>query len=94
MNYREYLHQHCESCNLTDKEDVTSLIQFLLKEATDYHDIAMVMEKELKNRMTANEFESWSNEMAKEKFKNDINAMPDSDFKKCTLEHMDEIIGE
>lgn len=94
MNYREYLHSQCKNCNLDDKEDATLLIQFLLKEAIDYHDIAMVMEKELKNRMTANEFESWSNEMAKEKFKNDINAMSDSNFKKYTLEHMDEIIGE
>lgn len=95
MNYREYLYFICDSCNLDDKEDVTELIQFLLKEATDYHDLTMEYEEELKKRMTAKDYEQWATQKGKEKFIRDIESLPDdNEFKKFTIEHMEEITGE
>lgn len=94
MNYREYLHSQCKNCNLDDKEDVTMLIQFLLKEATDYHDLSLMMENKLKELMSAKSYDEWSTEKAKEKFKKEIDALPDdSDFKQWALGNFDKITG-
>ena len=95
MNYREYLYFLCDSCNLDDKQAVTMLIQLLLKEATEYHDLTMEYEKELKKVMTAMDFEQWTTQKGKERFIRDIEALPDDDeYKKFVLENMEKITGE
>lgn len=52
------------------------------------------MEKKLKTLMSEKEFVTFTTKIAREGFREYIKGLPDSDFKKCTMDHFEEITGE
>lgn len=94
MNYREFLHEACTDTDMDNKEDVTMLIQFLLREAVNNHDSGMEYEEKLKELMSAKEFEIFSKESAVRLLERDLNSMPDCEFKDFALKNFDILIDD
>ena len=87
MSYRELIFKTCVNTDLNNKEDVTSAMQYLTKEAVQNFELCGKMESKLKEIMTAKDFEEWSSETAREMFKAEVESMPEGEFKDFCKEH-------
>lgn len=92
--YREMVYRLCSEADLDDKKDVLALVKFLASEAVQAHEVNRRFEDKLKELMTYKDFTEMSMEIAKEMFKQDVEAMPEGDFKDFITENMGDILGE
>lgn len=91
MTYREHIYNLCKSTDMSNEEEATRLVQILLKDLMQYHDLSMEQEKKLTEIMSYQDFTKWSNDMAKKMFRQEIEGMADSEFKDFCLENFDKI---
>lgn len=94
MTYRERIYNMCKETDFNDPVQGESLAKFLARELMNMHTTAMNYEKKLKQLMTAEDFDNFSLDLAKVLFRQEIEGMDDSDFKKFALENIDEIMKE
>ena len=93
MGFEEYLHKVCTETDMNDADQATMLVQVIATEALRYRSLAMKQEEKLKETMLAKDYIKWTEETAKELFKEEIDRM-DGDFKEFAKDHFDEIVGE
>ena len=94
MTYREHIYNMCKETDFKDPVQGESLAKFLARELMKMHTTAMSYEKKLKQIMTAEDFDNFSTDLAKVMFRQEIEGMADSDFKKFAMENMDWIMKE
>lgn len=92
--YREMVYHLCSEADLDDKKDVLALVKFLANEAVQNHEASKRCEDKLKELMSYKDFVEFSMAIAKEMFKQDVEAMPEGDFKDFITENMGDILGE
>lgn len=94
MTYREHIYNMCKETDFNDPVQGEFLAKFLARELMNMHTTAMNCEKKLKQIMTAEDFDNFSTDLAKVVFRQEIEGMADSNFKKFVLENMDWIMKE
>lgn len=92
--YREYIYDICSSVDPNSQESVTLALQVLAKEAVRYQELCMKFDEKLKELMPYKDFVEMSAKIGKEMFRQDIEEMPDGDFKDFVLENMDRITDD
>ena len=93
MKYRERIYQMCQETDMSNTAEAIELAQILAHETVQANEYLKAYEDELKKHLTAKQFEDIVTAVSQTMFKKIINEMEDCDFKKCTLEHMDDILG-
>ena len=76
MEYVERLMDAVDDCDTSNKEDLESLLHFLVEEAIAYQYIATETDKKLKEYITVAEYENWSRDISKELFRKSIDLSP------------------
>lgn len=94
MTFREELYNRITDTDFGDEEDVILLVQSLAGDILRYHDICMDYEKKLTEVMSAKDYYEWVTESAQKIFIQEMERMPDSDFKDFCLGNLPEIFGE
>ena len=94
MTYREHIYKMCKETDFKDPVQGESLAKYLARELMKMHTTAMNCEKKLRQIMTAEDFDNFSMDLAKVVFRQEIEGMADSNFKKFVLENMDWIMKE
>lgn len=89
MTYKELIYELCSSTNFKNEEEAIRLAQYLANEAVMYLTALKRMEDKMKEVMTAKEYEEWAKEDAKIMFRQNVEAMQESDFKKFCTENFD-----
>lgn len=92
--YREMVYRLCSEADLDDKKEVLALVKFLANEAVHANEVNKRFEDKLKELMSYKDFTEMSMEIAKEMFKQDVEAMPEGDFKNFVIDNLEGILGE
>ena len=92
--YREYIYRICSDVDLSNKDDVISAMQKLANEAVRNNDVNEKFEDKLKELMTYKDFTAFSMAIAKDLFRQDVDAMEDGAFKTFVMDHFKDITGE
>lgn len=94
MKYEEHLYEICKETDFSNEEEAVETAQILAEEALDHFIMIQALEKHMKKRLTAEQYEDISEAAAKDTFKESIERHPDEEFRDFCKEHMEEILGE
>ncbi len=94
ISFREYLFNTLSDVNLEDKDETTLTLQWLAKELLQYHFISIEYENKLKELMTAKDFDTFSEQLAEELFKQNIDMLEDEEFKEFCIDNFERLIED
>lgn len=89
--YAEEIYNNCKNTNFDDKEEAIRLAQWLAGELSRFHRLSLMQDEKLQELMPAKDYNKWAIASGNQLFFDDINAMPNSDFKQIILDYYDDI---
>lgn len=91
MDYREYIYKLCKDTDFTKEEEAIKTAQFLASEAIRHFRVLELQDEYMKLHFAYKQVEDMAKAVAKKAFKEEIEGLPEGDFKDICMEHMEEI---
>lgn len=89
MMFADYINSLMKNTDLSDQDAVQDALLELGYQCITLHRFLMKMDKQLQLVLTKDEYNSWSSRTAKEAFIEELENMPESDFKYDVLQWLE-----